>query len=190
MKPQGHGGRAAAKVVREKAIEKYYNNPVICKSCNKVIPLKENEPPREVRKRKFCNRECMYRDVGLTWARKPKPEKKERTKTLAGVTKGDLFQKRSGYQSARSSIQRHARLVYAKSDMPKNCVICGYAPHYEVCHIKAVSEFEDTALIVNDINCLANLVGLCPNHHWEYDHDLLPERQIRDYLQKNHTLSV
>lgn len=39
-------------------------------------------------------------------------------------------------------------------------------------HIKAVSEFSDDTLIseINDIN---NLVGLCPNHHWEYDHGLL-----------------
>ena len=48
-------------------------------------------------------------------------------------------------------------------------MVCGYDKTYEVAHIKAVSEFSDDALIseINDIN---NLIALCPNHHWEFDH--------------------
>ena len=39
-------------------------------------------------------------------------------------------------------------------------------------HIKAVSDYDNDTLIseINDIN---NLVALCPNHHWEYDNNLL-----------------
>ena len=48
----------------------------------------------------------------------------------------------------------------------------GYDKHYEVCHIKAVSDFsEDTPITV--INHIDNLVALCPNHHWEFDNGLL-----------------
>ena len=36
----------------------------------------------------------------------------------------------------------------------------------------AVSDFDDSALI-SEINSKDNLIALCPNHHWEYDHGLL-----------------
>jgi len=35
-----------------------------------------------------------------------------------------------------------------------------------------VSDFPDAALIA-EINDIANLVALCPNHHWEFDHGVL-----------------
>jgi len=34
----------------------------------------------------------------------------------------------------------------------------------EIAHIKAVSEFGDSATL-KEINHIDNLVGLCPNHH-------------------------
>jgi predicted restriction endonuclease len=48
------------------------------------------------------------------------------------------------------------------------CEVCGYNTHVEVCHIKSVSSFSDDTLIT-EINSIDNLVGLCPNHHWEFD---------------------
>jgi predicted restriction endonuclease len=42
----------------------------------------------------------------------------------------------------------------------------------EVAHIKAVSNFSEDSLI-SEINDISNLIGLCPNHHWEYDNGLL-----------------
>jgi len=44
-----------------------------------------------------------------------------------------------------------------------------YAELSPVAHRKDVSAFPDTATI-SEINDLANLVGLCPTHHWEFDH--------------------
>lgn len=87
-------------------------------------------------------------------------------------TKGDLFNNRKNWQSARSSIRKGAEKIFNDSDKPKKCLICGYDKHIEIAHIKAVSEFSDETLIseINDIN---NLMALCPNHHWEYDHGLL-----------------
>ena len=92
-------------------------------------------------------------------------------------TKGDLFNIRANWQSARSDIQNLAREIYARSDRPKKCFVCGYDKTYEVAHIKAVADFDDNALIseINDIN---NLVALCPNHHWEYDNNLLSNEEI------------
>lgn len=97
-------------------------------------------------------------------------EKTIRTKYiyLVGVTKGEIFSKCKNWQSARTTIRRHAVKVYETSDKPKECNSCGYDKHYEVCHIKAVSDFPDEAL-VEEINSIDNLMALCPNCHWEFD---------------------
>ena len=54
----------------------------------------------------------------------------------------------------------------------KECAVCGYDKHVETCHIKAISAFE-TSSTIREINDRSNLMGLCPNHHWEFDHGLL-----------------
>ena len=91
---------------------------------------------------------------------------------LLEKTKGDLFNDSKNWQSARSSIQKIARKTYFKNAKEPKCAICGYSKHVEVAHIKAVSEFDDDATI-KEINSLSNLIGLCPNHHWEYDNGIL-----------------
>lgn len=82
--------------------------------------------------------------------------------------KGELFKSRKTWQGARSNIRRHAERVYSASSKKKCCYKCGYDKHYEICHIKAVSKFDDNALI-QDINSIDNLIALCPNCHWEFD---------------------
>lgn len=74
--------------------------------------------------------------------------------------------------SYRTPIQKHARLVYERSDRPKFCVVCGESHPYQVCHKKPVTEFPNTAT-VKEINALTNLVTLCPTHHWQLDHGIL-----------------
>lgn len=103
--------------------------------------------------------------------------KKDETSIL-NLTKKELFDRRSNWQNARSTIQKYARITYQNSDKPKKCIICGYDKHYEVAHIVAVSDFDDDTLIseINDIN---NLIALCPNHHWEYDNT---DFDVENYL--------
>ena len=74
--------------------------------------------------------------------------------------------------NSRVPIAKHARRVYNKSDKPKECLVCGYNTHIQVCHIKAVADFNENTLI-KEIHSWDNLVALCPNHHWEYDHGLI-----------------
>jgi DNA-directed RNA polymerase subunit M/transcription elongation factor TFIIS len=57
-------------------------------------------------------------------------------------------------------------------DIIKSCKICGYNKHIELCHIKPISSFPETATI-GEINSLSNNVPLCPNHHWELDNGLI-----------------
>jgi predicted HNH restriction endonuclease len=44
--------------------------------------------------------------------------------------------------------------------------------HVEVCHIREINSFPDTA-IIKEINDHGNLILLCRNCHWELDHGLL-----------------
>lgn len=88
------------------------------------------------------------------------------------LTKGELFSDRKNWQSARSAIQKIARNNFKEANPNPKCAICGYSKHVEVAHIKAVNEFDDSAT-VREIDSLSNLIGLCPNHHWEYDNGIL-----------------
>lgn len=85
------------------------------------------------------------------------------------TTIGEI-KKAAKYQRS-SFIRNDARRVYFSSN-PKECRHCGYDKHVEVCHKKAIKSFPDDTLLVT-VNDPSNLVGLCPNHHWEFDNGLL-----------------
>lgn len=62
-----------------------------------------------------------------------------------------------------------ARNIYIKANLPMQCKLCGYDKFVEICHIKAIHTFpENTPISI--INSLDNLIALCPNCHWEFDH--------------------
>lgn len=44
--------------------------------------------------------------------------------------------------------------------------------------MKDIASFDLDALI-KEVNALSNLVALCKNHHWEFDHDLLEPEDAR-----------
>lgn len=90
---------------------------------------------------------------------------------LTDRTKQEIFESAQNWQSARSQIRGHAARVFAASN-PSPACFCGYAAYVEACHRIPVSDFPPTATI-GEINHPNNLVGLCPNHHWELDHGLL-----------------
>lgn len=69
-------------------------------------------------------------------------------------------------------IRALARKKYIQSGLPQWCVYCGYSTHFDVAHIKDVKSF-DLEATVSEINDLSNLVALCKNHHWEFDHGAL-----------------
>lgn len=71
-----------------------------------------------------------------------------------------------------TGIRGNARRIFMQSDKPKCCAVCGYDKHFEICHIRDISKFPMDTLI-SEINALNNLIGLCPNHHWELDHGFL-----------------
>jgi HNH endonuclease len=159
-----------------------------CANCKKEV----NRSPTEIAKQKngrgFCSRSCsaifnnkafIKRLSGARCAcgKKIHPQSTYCQecynlkvmldfKTLNEATAG-----RSG-AAKYINIRKAARRIYLASQKPKCCFLCKYRNHFEVCHIKAISEFEKTALI-SEVNSLNNLIALCPNHHWELDHGLL-----------------
>ena len=88
-------------------------------------------------------------------------------------------------QQYAAQIRSLARVAYRKSSQPEACAVCGYTAHYEVCHIKPISEFLPTNFVA-EVNELHNLVALCPNHHWEFDHGKLPADSIARLVEAGH----
>lgn len=75
-------------------------------------------------------------------------------------------------------IRQTARRYYFKHH-DNVCKSCGYDKHVEVCHIIPINLFDGSALL-GTVNSLDNLIGLCPNCHWELDNGLLSIRGL-DY---------
>ena len=95
-------------------------------------------------------------------------------------TKGELLSDRKNYQSYRSTVRKLAEKIYKENNPECKCAVCGYDKHIEIAHIKAVSDFDDNTIIA-EINNINNLIGLCPNHHWEYDNGIL---DISPYIHR------
>lgn len=171
---QSAGGKAAAIVLREKALLNYYKNPNLCKQCGSIIHVGDNQKVANVRVKLFCNAKCsatynnhLRKKVKDVVIKEPK-ELSEPFAFLLKKNKGEVFKSHKNWQSARTSIRRMAAFVYNNSDKPKCCMRCGYDKHYEVCHLIAVSKFSNDTLITA-INHIDNLIALCPNCHWEFD---------------------
>lgn len=143
------------------------NNP---KFCSKSCAATYNNMHRE--KKAYHCKKCGV-EIGKGYQNKDRQYCKDCLLTdWSSITYGDFLSQHDRASDAHARIRDIARRVYRRSDKPKACMNCGYDKHYEVCHIQAIESFEPTASIA-DINNISNLVGLCPNCHWELDHYLL-----------------
>lgn len=131
---------------------KIENRFSICKKCNNSFSLKRKASGGFLIK-KICD-DCSLES------------------SFANQTKGSLYDRRKNWQSANSGLRKHARKVYAESGQPQVCKVCGYDKHIEISHIKSVKDFLDDVKVL-EINAIDNLVGLCPNHHWEFDNEMI-----------------
>jgi hypothetical protein len=93
------------------------------------------------------------------------------------VVKLSEIEGKAKYQ-IHAQVRRIARYNYRNSDRPKYCINCSYSIHYEVCHIRPITDFP-LNVTISTINDLSNLVALCPNCHWEFDHNMLSLEEIR-----------
>ena len=138
---------------------KSHNNPKFCSlSCaakftnktpkrKKVVGACQSCGCKITRRNKFC-KECRTPD-----------------KTLK-----ELLSENVHRSSAFAKVRGRARNTPHFKEK-KCCEKCGYDKHVECCHIKPISNFPETTL-VSIINAPENIMALCPNCHWELDHNL------------------
>ncbi|MCK9567322.1 HNH endonuclease [Candidatus Pacearchaeota archaeon] len=142
-----------------------------CDNCKCKLDLKRNERGK-IKYRKFCDGCYKLNRVSQSPTLTAEQKLKPNIYDFENQTKGSLFARRKNWQSASSTLRKKARIIYDSSGSPKKCYVCGYDKHYEVSHKKPVSCFQDDAK-VSDINDISNLVALCRNCHWEFDHGML-----------------
>jgi hypothetical protein len=107
-------------------------------------------------------------------------KRKNKADAFANITLLSLRQVtgRPHYQ-VYANIRIYSRSIYKTIHGKVNCLYCGYDKHVEICHIKSIGDFPDSAL-VSDVNSPDNLVALCPNHHWEFDKNIITIEDIKN----------
>ena len=148
---------------------------MICPQCKT-----EFEPYRSTQK--YCSALCGNRYASLSNSRRKRALKKEaqegfneRTWRIMNMTIAEYCDQRDHKQ--KRYVKKDSLRYFAGAWNPdlkgQPCENCGYDKHTELAHIKAVSDFPDTALL-KEVHARENLKVLCPNCHWEYDNGLLP----------------
>ena len=172
--------------------EEYNLNPNLCENCGQPILCPEGKTLSDIKRKRFCNHSCASTFTNKLRAKKPYYcndcgkiigygyEQFHRRKycnecnpnhvNWNEITYGEAKEKRS-YQ-VNSRIRELARTIYLKNHPDLKCEICGYNKHVEIHHIRGISTFPDDTPVA-EINNLNNLIGLCPNHHWEVENGLI-----------------
>ena len=86
------------------------------------------------------------------------------------ITLKDAIYIKHHRSSAFALVRLRARATAKKLGWNK-CSKCPYDKHFEVGHIKPIKDFDESTLL-SVINHPSNLIALCPNCHWEHDHNL------------------
>lgn len=140
-------------------------------------------------KQKFCSTLCRNRCNVKKWTDTHKktcpkckklirPESETCAKCcheiyIADLTLGEYNEKYKGkHPSWKNAEIRNAARRWNRHLRGSLCKNCGYDKHTEFCHIQPITSFPATATL-KEINKESNLVMLCPNCHWEFDHGFL-----------------
>lgn len=168
----------------KKLQEKYNANPKQCKFCEKVLSYvaknhtfcnsscsakyynKRSPKRKRIKKCKSCNTPILknytYCGFCIQQGRHLSGGKPLSLKTLGEVVY-------SNDANRYNVIRYHSH--YILKERKNICESCGYSKHVQVCHIKPIQSF-DLSTLIKDINAKENLILLCPNCHWEYDHQI------------------
>lgn len=119
-----------------------------------------------------CKKQYLKKDLApYSYCDECKDKRKSNLLYMRNPTKKEMIYEKHTHGAAYAYIRWHSRKVVMKNT-PLVCAVCGYSNHVEVAHKKPISAFDDNARLL-EINDLNNLVYLCPNHHWELDHNNL-----------------
>lgn len=176
--------------IRQRAINKYYENPQSCKYCGEVIKVNCGTKPGDIRVKSFCNHSCSakYNNAGVRRhpeSRSSKCPICENDKDLRAKTcincKMIKTQEVNGERSIRdliggitasrakfNTIRTLARKAMRLSGRVYKCEYCDFDIKLDVAHIKPIASF-DLETKINVVNHLDNLKYMCPNHHMLFD---------------------
>lgn len=154
---------------------------VVCHTCQ----IEFDKIPSQIKKSNnhYCSRSCSAKSTNKT----PKRVKTKKCKTCqdlifakqiycSNCSNGlnidkalkDVMYDKHHKSSAYALVRVRARAIAKKLGWNK-CCQCGYDKHIEIAHIKPINSFSlETMLSI--INHESNLKPLCPNCHWEHDH--------------------
>ena len=182
---------------RSRIIKKYTE---LCEFCGK--PLGDLGWTK-----RFCNRTCASK-YGSSFVKREKIAKKcnrcekefirennyksllcpdckkvedEKIQTIKAMTIREYLAKNAQYKeycNKYSGIRYFCR-NWLKHLKNKPCQNCGYSKHTEFCHIKEINKNLD--MTIGEINDESNILILCKNCHWKFDHGYL----TLDILQKS-----
>ena len=139
---------------------------------------KRRHPPRKCKK---CSQEYIttkeHRSLGYCVGCKATFFTTDQAKamTIKEYTERDSVKNK--HPSWRSAHIRNFNRSWNKQLAEQPCQVCGYSTHVELAHIKAISDFPESATL-GEINSPDNIYVLCPNHHWEFDNGKLPAQNI------------
>lgn len=134
-----------------------------CDNCSTLVYKQRKNFRRS--KLHFCNTQCLleYKQIHI----KPKtPQQLPKYITLADIPY--KANRANQYDIVRSRARHKYKHLYEKG-----CQHCGFTEHVEVCHRIPITQFLPTAKIDDEVNAPENILILCPNHHWCFDHKKL-----------------
>lgn len=145
------------------------NNPKFCSCHCSVIYWNKKQPKRKCttnicpncgNKKYPQSRLCQKCNIDSIWKNAMESKIK------------DYFRDDSPSRSKYNDIRKWARKLMEFSGKKKECEICGFDIHVEVCHKIPIYSFPEDSLM-KEVNSLDNLVYLCPNHHIMFDKGLI-----------------
>lgn len=175
-------------ILRQRAINNYYKNPVICRHCGSILKIKVGQSVAEARRKSFCNQSCgaSFNNKGIR-----RHGYEANTKCSCGSKKsfGSSFcqsckklntwekhklctlEEISGKGNARvkwSSLRGWAKLILKLVQRKRICIFCNHTCVLDVAHIKSISSFKENVLC-GEVNHPDNLAYMCPTHHKMFD---------------------
>lgn len=144
--------------------------------CSKSCSAKYTNP------KKVKDLKCELCNESRDWRNKRCSKCRDNIKNkMKNMTFGEfkIIYKKQNQQTAwaTSRIRDFCR-AWNKDLVGKPCQNCSYILHTELCHIKAIPKHSDGETL-QQINSQDNLLVLCKNCHWEFDHSILTLEEIR-----------
>ena len=141
-------------------------NPKFC--CRSCAALRNNR--KDIAPKRHPEGKCDECGCAISTRKKWCPTCREK-KYAPDMTLQEAIYTKHHRSSAYALIRSRARST-EKFKSSKSCHVCGYDKHIEACHKKSISSFPPETLI-SEINSPENIIPLCRNCHWEYDHGII-----------------